>query len=264
MHRLGHVPVACADHVADRPVQVRIDDRNRRPRHRAALLAPVGSVIEDPASLSSFGGAATWCAGPAAPSTSALTAGRWRPAGCPSAGCTGAGWSSTPPTHGGRLQPGPRRPGGHRRSPGTRRGRGRSTVGRDRRPPGSQPRAPRPARAGPGLARRPPPAAAGHRRNLAARHRSRPGRRWRVLDRRAAPGGRRARPGRRPGLAADRAAASHGGGDAARPVFRSWPTTDRWRGTVTLGNQPTPTARWERTGDQPDQSSRRLTSPPSR
>jgi hypothetical protein len=56
MHRLGHVPVACADHVADRPVQVRIDDRNRRPRHRAALLAPVGAVIEDPASLSSFGG----------------------------------------------------------------------------------------------------------------------------------------------------------------------------------------------------------------
>jgi hypothetical protein len=28
--------------VADRPVQVRIDDRNGRPRHRAALLAPVG------------------------------------------------------------------------------------------------------------------------------------------------------------------------------------------------------------------------------
>ena len=54
MHRLGHVPVACADHVADRPVQVRIDDRNGRPRHRATLLAPVGSVIEDPASLSLF------------------------------------------------------------------------------------------------------------------------------------------------------------------------------------------------------------------
>jgi hypothetical protein len=54
MHRLGHVPVACADHVADRPVQVRIDDRNGRPRHRATLLAPVGAVIEDPASLSLF------------------------------------------------------------------------------------------------------------------------------------------------------------------------------------------------------------------
>lgn len=40
--------------VADRPVQVRIDDRNGRPRHRATLLAPVGSVIEDPASLSLF------------------------------------------------------------------------------------------------------------------------------------------------------------------------------------------------------------------
>jgi Transposase DDE domain group 1 len=32
---------------------------------------------------------ATWCAGPAAPSTSASTAVRSRPTGCPSAGCTG-------------------------------------------------------------------------------------------------------------------------------------------------------------------------------
>jgi hypothetical protein len=30
------------------------------------------------------------------------------------------------------------------------------------------------------------------------------------------------------------------------PVVRGWPTTYRWTGTVTLGNQPTLTARWER------------------
>jgi hypothetical protein len=44
----------CFTDVAGRPVQVRIDDRNGRPRHRGTLLAPVGSVIEDPAALSLF------------------------------------------------------------------------------------------------------------------------------------------------------------------------------------------------------------------
>jgi hypothetical protein len=48
------------------------------------------------------------------------------------------------------------------------------------------------------------------------------------------------------------------------PVFRTWPTTYRWRGTVTLGNQPILTARWERKGDQRDESYRRLTNSHSR
>jgi hypothetical protein len=48
------------------------------------------------------------------------------------------------------------------------------------------------------------------------------------------------------------------------PVFRSWPTTFRWSGTVTLGDRPTLTARWERTGGQRDESYRRLTAPRSR
>jgi hypothetical protein len=48
------------------------------------------------------------------------------------------------------------------------------------------------------------------------------------------------------------------------PVFRSWPTTYRWRATVALGNRPTLTARWERKGDQRDESYRRLTSAHSR
>jgi hypothetical protein len=43
------------------------------------------------------------------------------------------------------------------------------------------------------------------------------------------------------------------------PVFRSWPTTYRWSGTVTLGDRPTLTSRWERTGEQRDESYRRLT-----
>jgi hypothetical protein len=48
------------------------------------------------------------------------------------------------------------------------------------------------------------------------------------------------------------------------PVFRTWPTTYRWRGTVTLGNQPTLTAGWERKGDQRDESYRLLTNSRSR
>ena len=48
------------------------------------------------------------------------------------------------------------------------------------------------------------------------------------------------------------------------PVFLAWPTTYRWRGTVTLGDQSTLTARWERKGGQRDESYRRLTNSPSR
>ncbi|HWD45004.1 MAG TPA: hypothetical protein VHM23_15085 [Actinomycetota bacterium] len=42
------------------------------------------------------------------------------------------------------------------------------------------------------------------------------------------------------------------------PVFRSWPTTYRWSATVTLGDPPTLTSRWERKGDQRGESYRRL------
>jgi len=48
------------------------------------------------------------------------------------------------------------------------------------------------------------------------------------------------------------------------PVFRSWPATYRWSGTVTLGDRPTLTSRWERKGDQRDESYRRLTAAPGR
>ena len=43
------------------------------------------------------------------------------------------------------------------------------------------------------------------------------------------------------------------------PVFRSWPTTYRWSATVTLGERPTMTGRWQRKSGQRDQSYRRLT-----
>lgn len=36
------------------------------------------------------------------------------------------------------------------------------------------------------------------------------------------------------------------------PVFRRWPTTYRWRATVTLGEAPTMVSRWERTGERDD------------
>jgi hypothetical protein len=47
------------------------------------------------------------------------------------------------------------------------------------------------------------------------------------------------------------------------PVFRRWPTTYRWRATVTLGEEPTMVSRWERTGDR-DDSYGRATGSPSR
>jgi hypothetical protein len=45
----------------------------------------------------------------------------------------------------------------------------------------------------------------------------------------------------------------------AAPVFRRWPTTYRWTGTVTLGDQPALQSHWQRTGGRRDQSYRRLT-----
>jgi hypothetical protein len=247
--------------VADRPVQVRIDDRNGRPRHRATLLAPVGSVIEDPAWLSLFVmGAATWCAGPAAPSTCALTAVRSRPAGCPSAGCTGAGWSSTPPTP--------------RWSSATR-------LTTARWPP-SIPRHPATSRSIRGRAGSRPSGLAigGHRARLELapalhvahlRPRQAIEGTWQLgIDSDPAVVGgfwtaeRRqdvvelvldvVRGWRPTGLPPLMAVVTR-----LAPVFRTWPTTYRWRGTVTLGNQPTLAARWERKGDQRDESYRRLT-----
>jgi hypothetical protein len=47
------------------------------------------------------------------------------------------------------------------------------------------------------------------------------------------------------------------------PVFRRWPTTYRWRATVTLGEDPTMVSHWERTGER-DDSYRRATQSASR
>jgi hypothetical protein len=44
------------------------------------------------------------------------------------------------------------------------------------------------------------------------------------------------------------------------PVFRRWPTTYRWRAHVHLGEAPTMSARWERTADERGRGYRRLTS----
>jgi hypothetical protein len=43
------------------------------------------------------------------------------------------------------------------------------------------------------------------------------------------------------------------------PVFRNWPKTYRWSATVTLGDPPVLSSRWERKSSQRDQSYRRLT-----
>jgi hypothetical protein len=43
------------------------------------------------------------------------------------------------------------------------------------------------------------------------------------------------------------------------PVFRTWPTTYRWSATITLGDPPLLSSRWERKSSQRDQSYRRLT-----
>ena len=48
------------------------------------------------------------------------------------------------------------------------------------------------------------------------------------------------------------------------PVFRTWPTTYRWSATITLGDLPSQRSRWERKGERRDQSYQRLTSARSR
>ena len=42
------------------------------------------------------------------------------------------------------------------------------------------------------------------------------------------------------------------------PTFRRWPTTYRWRATVTLGDAPTMTSRWERTSGARDEAYARM------
>ena len=48
------------------------------------------------------------------------------------------------------------------------------------------------------------------------------------------------------------------------PVFRRWPTTYRWSGTLILGDRPTLSSWWERKGVQRDESYQRLTTPRAR
>ena len=48
------------------------------------------------------------------------------------------------------------------------------------------------------------------------------------------------------------------------PVFRSWPTTYRWSGTLILGDRPTLSSWWERKGVRRDESYQRLTTPRAR
>jgi hypothetical protein len=45
------------------------------------------------------------------------------------------------------------------------------------------------------------------------------------------------------------------------PVFHTWPTTYRWTGAITLGDPATLSARWERKSGQRDQSYQRLIAP---
>lgn len=45
------------------------------------------------------------------------------------------------------------------------------------------------------------------------------------------------------------------------PVLRRWPTTYRWRGTVTLGEAPAMVSRWERTGERDDSYSKATGTP---
>jgi hypothetical protein len=189
-------------------------------------------------------GAATWCAGSAAPSTSASTVVRSRPAGYPSAGCTGAGWSSTPPSPPWSSAPGhdglvatvdPQAPGDVEvdpRSGGTAALRARNGGHRAR------------LELAPAL----------HVARLRPRQTIEGTRRLGIDSDPAVVGGfwtaeRRqdvvelvldvVRGWRPTGLPPLMAAVTR-----LAPVFRTWPTTYRWTGTVILGNQPILTRRW--------------------
>jgi hypothetical protein len=247
--------------VAGRPIQVRINDRDDRPRHRGTLLAPVGSVLDDPASLSLFlmGGCDL-----------VRRSGAFdvRIDGRPVAsGRLPVGWLhrrrlvkySADPTlvvcnqaHDGPVATvDPQAPGDVELDPGSGgiaalRARNRGHHARLELAPALHVAHLRPRQAIEGTWRLgidSDPAVVGgfwtaeRRRDVVEL----------VLD---------IDRGWRPtGLPPLMAAVTR-----LAPVFRSWPTTYRWRGTVILGNQPSVTARWERKGNQRDESYQRLTS----
>ena len=207
--------------MAGRVIEVRIDDRDGRRRHRGTLLAPVGAVVDDPASLSLFMMGGCDLVRRSGPVCDLRIDGR--------------------PLATGRL------PGGrlHRRrlikytaDPMVvicNQAHDGPVASVDPRAPGEVELAPRSGGIGALRAR-----SGGHRarlelapasrmlpgsatddrgRDLAARHRRQPGRGGRVLDRLSAAGPRRGRPRRRPGLAAEGAPAAYGGGHKGRPSF---------------------------------------------
>jgi hypothetical protein len=247
--------------VAGRPIQVRIDDRNGQPRHRATLLAPVGSVIEDPASLSLFvmggcdlvrrSGRACEVRIDGRPvATGRLPLGRLHrrrlvkyTADPTAVVCNRAHdgpVATVDPQAPGEVELDPR-------SGGIAALRARNSGHRTRLElaPALHVAHLRPQQAIEGtwqLGIDSDPAVVGgfwtaeRDQNVVKL----------VLDI-----DRGWRPTGLPPLMA--------GVTRLAPVFRTWPTTYRWRGTVTLGNQPTLTGRWERKGGQRDQSYRRLT-----
>jgi hypothetical protein len=248
--------------VAGRPVQLRIDDRNGRPRHRGRLLAPVGAVIEDPASLSLFVMGGCDLVRRAGPAFNVRIDGR------PVAtGRLPIGWVhrrrlvkyTADPTlvvcnraHDGPVATvDPQAPGDVELDPhsggiAALRARNAGHRARLELAPALHVAHLRPQQTIDGtwqLGIDGDPAVVGgfwtaERRQDDVEL---------VLD---------VVQGWRPtGLPPLMAAVTR-----LAPVFRTWPTTYRWTGTVTLGNQPTLTARWERKGDQRDQSYRRLTS----
>jgi hypothetical protein len=251
--------------VAGRPVQVRINDRDGRPRHRGTLLAPVGSVIEDPASLSLFvmGGCDL-----------VRRSGAFdvRVDGRPVAtGRLPVGWLhrrrlvkyTADPTavvcnraHDGPVATiDPQAPGDVELDPGSGgmaalRARDGGHRARLELAPALHVAHLRPRQSIEGtwqLGIDSDPAVVGgfwtaERREDVVELVLDIDRGWRPT-------------GLPPLIAAVTRLA---------PVFRTWPTTYRWTGTVTLGNQPTLTARWERKGNQRDESYRRLTSSHSR
>jgi hypothetical protein len=250
--------------VAGRVLQVRIDDRDERPRHRGTLLAPVGAVVEDPVSLPLF-----------------------VMGSCDLVRRSGPVFDIR---IGGRLVRTGRLPGGwlHRRrlvkytaDPAVvicNEAQDGPVAMVDPRAPGEVELDPRSGGIAALRARN-----AGHRARLELapalpdlarlRPRMTVEGTWRlgVDDDPAVVGGfwtvERHRDRAELGLAVDQGWQPAGLPPLMRavtrlaPVFRSWPTTYHWSGTVTLGERPTLTSRWERTGGQRDQSYRRLTTP---
>ena len=120
--------------LAGREIRVRIDDRDGRRRRRGYRWPRSGrpSNARSRCRCSSWAAVTSFAAAPE-PLRSASTAASSRPGACPVPGCTGAGWSSTPPTPPWSCQPRPRRAHRHRREPGRRH---RRPASQRRRPPG--------------------------------------------------------------------------------------------------------------------------------